>query len=61
MVAGGHYSTSLYMRSFWAGKTKVPMMETYNQAISDSLNVIDLLYVLSAGWGAISVSKLLGL
>lgn len=49
------------MKWFWAGKAKVPKMEEYNDAISDSLAVIRLLDLLALGWAAMTVLKLLGL
>lgn len=49
------------MHGFWATKAKVPMVDQYNAAISQSMDVIGLLDVLSIGWGIMAALKLVGL
>lgn len=51
---------SEYVRRFWAKEVKVPMMDDYNDAISDMMATTDLSQVLAAGWGAMAVVKLFG-
>ncbi|KAJ9142993.1 hypothetical protein NKR23_g6891 [Pleurostoma richardsiae] len=60
LLAGGQRYASQYMRSFWVDKAKLPMMDEYNEAISDSINVSGLLDVLTVGWGAVALLKLVG-
>lgn len=49
------------MHGFWATKAKVPLVDQYNAAISQSMDVIGLVDVLSVGWGMMAVLKLCGL
>ncbi len=49
-----------YMRSFWADKAKVPLMDEYNEAITNTATVIDLLNVLAAGWGVMGLLRVFG-
>lgn len=46
------------MRSFWDSKAKIPLLDEYNEAISDTKTVIDMLNWMAAGWTAIAVCKL---
>lgn len=46
------------MRSFWDSKAKIPLLDEYNEAISDTQTVIDMLNWVGAGWTAIAVVKL---
>lgn len=39
----------------------MPMLEQYNDAVSQSMEVIGFLDVLSAGWGLMAVLKLVTL
>ena len=57
VLSGSEYFASQYMRSFWADKGKVPMMDEYNDAISDTVNVIGMSDVLAMGWGLMAVLK----
>lgn len=50
-----------YMQSFWATKAKVPLLDQYNAAIKQSMDVMTLLYLLTAGWGAMTLFKIVGL
>lgn len=60
-LAFGEFSTARYMHSFWADKKMIPMMEDYNEAIKDTINVIGLSKLLAVGWAAIAVLRLLGI
>lgn len=53
--------TARYMHNFWATKARVPLVDQYNAAISQSMDVIGLLDVLSVGWGIMAALKLFGL
>ncbi len=57
-MASGAFYVAGYMRSFWDSKAKIPLLDEYNEAISDTKTVIDILYWIDAGWTAIAVSKL---
>ncbi|KAK0717646.1 hypothetical protein B0T26DRAFT_751680 [Lasiosphaeria miniovina] len=59
-LAGAELRASAYMKSFWADKKTVPLMDDYNDAISHSANVINLCDALAVGWGGLAVLKLLG-
>ncbi|KAK3369479.1 hypothetical protein B0T24DRAFT_361303 [Lasiosphaeria ovina] len=59
-LAGAELLASAYMKSFWADKKTVPLMDDYNDAISHSANVINLCDALAVGWGGLAVLKLLG-
>lgn len=61
LLAAGQKYAARYMDSFWSDKAKVPMLDDYNEAISDSRNVIGFLDVLTVGWGVIAVLKAVGL
>lgn len=61
MLAAGLAYGHQYMRSFWVSKPKVPMMKDFNDAISDSMIVQDLMTPLAGGWGLLAVCKLFGL
>ena len=49
-----------YMQSFWAGVRKVPLMDDYNDAISDTHIVVDGSLRLAWCWGALAGFKMLG-
>ncbi|ROW00421.1 hypothetical protein VPNG_07933 [Cytospora leucostoma] len=51
------FGASRYMHKFWASKAKVPLVDQYNAAISQSMEVIGLLDLLSIGWGVIAALK----
>ena len=61
VLAGGEHFTAMYMQSFWGDKGKVPMLDDYNNAISDTINVIGLSDVIAVGWGVMAVLKLVAL
>lgn len=50
-----------YMRNFWVKKPKVPLMTDFNEAISDSMMVQDMLNPLAGAWALLAVCKLVGL
>lgn len=49
------------MHDFWATKAKMPLLDQYNAAVSQSMEVIGFLEALSVGWAIVAVLKLLGL
>jgi len=49
------------MRDFWAKKAKIPLVDDYNHAIEDSVNVIGLLDLLVVGWGVLLLFQAIGL
>jgi hypothetical protein len=53
--------SSRYMRDFWAKKAKIPLVDDYNHAIEDSVNVIGLLDLLVVGWGVLLLFQAIGL
>ncbi|KAI3395851.1 hypothetical protein diail_788 [Diaporthe ilicicola] len=55
------FGASRYMHDFWATKAKVPLVDQYNAAISQSMDVIGFLDVLSVGWAVVAVLKALSL
>lgn len=55
------FGTARYMHGFWATKAKMPLLDQYNTAISQSMDVIGFVDVLSVGWGIMAVLKLVGL
>lgn len=55
------FGASRYMNQFWATKAKVPLADQYNAAISQSMDVIGFLDLLSVGWAAVAVLKALSL
>lgn len=57
LAAALHFGASRYMYKFWASKAKVPLVDQYNAAISQSMEVIGLLDLLSVGWGVIAALK----
>ncbi|KAE9567807.1 hypothetical protein CGCF415_v014880 [Colletotrichum fructicola] len=61
MLAAGLTYGHQYMRNFWISKPKVPMMTDFNEAISDSMMVQDLLNPLAGAWGLVAFCKLVGL
>ncbi len=60
LLAAGEYSVCRYMRSVWDRKAKIPLLDDYNAAVSDTVSVIGLLDVLAVGWAVVAVLKLLG-
>ncbi|KAF6810494.1 hypothetical protein CSOJ01_06306 [Colletotrichum sojae] len=61
MLAAGLTYGHQYMRSFWANKPKVPLMTDFNEAISDSMMVQDLMNPLAGAWGLVAFCKIVGL
>lgn len=61
MLAAGLTYGHQYMRQFWASKPKVPMMKDFNEAISDSMMVQDMMNPLAGAWGLMTFCKLVGL
>ncbi|KAL0936783.1 uncharacterized protein CTRU02_208997 [Colletotrichum truncatum] len=61
ILAAGLTYGHRYMRSFWVTKPKVPMMNDFNEAISDSMKVQDLLNPLAGVWGLVALCKIVGL
>ncbi|POS69627.1 hypothetical protein DHEL01_v211977 [Diaporthe helianthi] len=61
LALGLRFGASRYMHKFWATKDKVPLVDQYNAAISQSMHVISLLDLLSAGWAVLAVLKALSL
>ncbi|KAL1847539.1 hypothetical protein Daus18300_013908 [Diaporthe australafricana] len=55
------FGASRYMHDFWATKAKVPLVDQYNAAISQSMDVIGFLDVLSVGWAVVAALKALSL
>ncbi|ROV87347.1 hypothetical protein VMCG_10702 [Cytospora schulzeri] len=53
------FGASSYMYKFWASKGKIPRMDQYNAAISQTMEVINVLNVLSIGWGILAVLEVL--
>jgi hypothetical protein len=60
-MCGAEHFVSQYMHNFWADKIKIPMMDDYNEAISNSSNVVSLSDVLSVCWGLVAAFKTIGL
>ena len=62
-AAGMCYSelhVSGYVKGFWGKERKVPLMNDYNDAISDMMATTELSGVLALGWGLMAIVKLLG-
>lgn len=55
------FGTARYMENFWATKANVPLLDQYNAAIQQSMEIIGLLDGLSVGWGVMALLKLFGL
>ncbi|ROW01040.1 hypothetical protein VSDG_02852 [Cytospora chrysosperma] len=55
------FGASRYMYKFWSTKAMIPRMDQYNAAISQSMEVINVLNVLSIGWGILAVVEVLPL
>lgn len=49
------------MRTFWAKRAKVPLLDQYNDAIKQSTDVITVLNMLTAGWGILGMLEVFGL
>lgn len=49
------------MENFWASKASVPLLDQYNAAIKQSMEIIGLLDLLSVGWAIMTLLKLFGL
>ncbi|KAK3368714.1 hypothetical protein B0H63DRAFT_489011 [Podospora didyma] len=60
VLAGAEVLSSAYIKSFWADKRKVPLLDDYNEAISHTQNVMGLADVLAVGWGVLAVLKVFG-
>ncbi len=60
LLAAGEYFVARYMRSFWEAKAKIPLLDEYNAAVSDTISVIGYLDVLAFGWAVVAVLKLAG-
>ncbi|KAG8160960.1 hypothetical protein KVR01_009224 [Diaporthe batatas] len=61
LAVGLRFGASRYMHNFWATKAKVPLVDQYNAAISQSMHVIGFLDLLAAGWAAVAVLKAVAL
>ncbi len=59
-VAAAQLAVNRYMRAFWESKAKIPLLDEYNLAVSDTIYVIGFLNVLAVGWAAIAVLKAVG-
>ncbi|KAK3322796.1 hypothetical protein B0H66DRAFT_214895 [Apodospora peruviana] len=59
LLGGGELAASGYMKSFWADKRKIPLMDDYNDAVSDTVKVMGLSDALAVGWGLLAVLRLL--
>lgn len=55
------FGSSRYMHDFWATKAKMPLLDQYNAAVTQSMDVIGFLDVLSFGWAIMAVLKLVTL
>lgn len=58
-VAG--FGAAAYMQDYWGGKRKIPFVGGFNDAITDTGNVMQHLNMLAAGWGVMAVLQLCGL
>ncbi|TLS30544.1 hypothetical protein PpBr36_02714 [Pyricularia pennisetigena] len=61
LLAVGTRYTAVYVHDFWVKKHKIPMMDAYNDAISEQKNVSGMLDVVAAGWLTIALLRLLTL
>jgi hypothetical protein len=59
-LAAADIYAARYMDSFWADKAKVPLMDEYNAAISESHSVISLIKLSGVLWAAMGVLRLFG-
>lgn len=60
-MLAGTYWTSRYMQSFWHSKVKIPLLDEYNEAISDTAHVISGLKLAAWTWGLLALTRTLGL
>ncbi|KAK0630980.1 hypothetical protein B0T17DRAFT_507410 [Bombardia bombarda] len=60
LLAAAELGASEYMKKFWGRQHKIPMMDDYNKAVSDTLRVVGLADALAVGWGFMAVLKLFG-
>jgi hypothetical protein len=60
-MATGMYYVRVYMQGFWGSKAKIPLVDEYNEAISDNTTVIWLSDFLAVGWFVIGLFKVVGL
>jgi hypothetical protein len=49
------------MHDFWVNKAKMPLLDQYNAAVAQSMDVIGFLDMLSVGWGIMAALKVVGL
>lgn len=49
------------MHKFWSNKAKIPRVDHYNAAITQTMDVINVLNALSIGWGILAVLEVLPL
>ncbi|KAI6383301.1 hypothetical protein MCOR25_000221 [Pyricularia grisea] len=61
ILAFGTRYAAVYVHDFWAKKHKIPMMDSYNEAISEQKNVSGMLDMIAAGWLTIALLRLLTL
>ncbi|KAK1756397.1 hypothetical protein QBC47DRAFT_379871 [Echria macrotheca] len=52
--------TAEYIRSFWDGERKVPLLEDYNAAIGDMAVVKDMSVALGSCWGVMVLLRVFG-
>jgi len=60
-LAVAELRTSDYLRSFWAKERKVPLLDDYNDAISDMVIVMDSCATLGGCWAVLALLKLFGI
>lgn len=60
LLAAVEYGVVRYMNSFWGDKRKVPLMDDYNNAISDTAAVMGLSEALAVGWAGMAALKIFG-
>ncbi|KAB5539498.1 hypothetical protein GE09DRAFT_319453 [Coniochaeta sp. 2T2.1] len=58
LMASAAIYVQRYMRSFWDSKAKIPLLDDYNEAISDTKTVIDTMTWISIGWVAVALSTI---
>lgn len=61
LAVGLRFGASKYMHDFWVNKAKMPLLDQYNAAVAQSMDVIGFLDILSVGWGIMAALKLVGL
>jgi hypothetical protein len=60
-MSAGMYYTRVYMEGFWGAKAKIPLVDEYNEAISDNTTVIWFANLLATGWAVVGLLKVVGL